>query len=459
MKNLPIPRIVSKLLKVSFLFLVATSVLSSSAQAGLKLYWNLNENTGTSAGDSSGNSNVGTFPLPPYNGSAPIIWGPGIEGSGALVRGYPYAYNGITASNSSNQIFTSGNGAFALAMAILPTAGPTSTTMYPLATTGLAGPQVHGFRLGVDYTYNYFTSDHWEARLKFWSTEGGGTVSLLSSTLLVKYAWSQIAVIYDGATAKSSINGTLVGQQTGTITNGTETFKVGGGFNSRIFDGTIDEVRVWQGAVNPGEIFQLPRLYWNLNENTGTTAGDSSGNGNIGTFPLPPYNGAQPIIWGPGWEGSGALVRGYPYAYNGITAPNSSNQIFTSGNGSFSMAMWISPSANPFSNTLYPLATNELTSTRGFRLGVDYTINPSYQWERRLKFWSTDSGGTVSLLSSTQLTQYEWSQIAVTYDGTTAKMYINGLLDSQQNGTITNGTETFKVGGGFNSRIFDRSEE
>src|SRR4030095_12363789 len=110
MKNLPIPRIVSKLLKVSFLFLVATSVLSSSAQAGLKLYWNLNENTGTSAGDSSGNSNVGTFPLPPYNGSAPIILGPGIEGSGALVRGYPYAYNGITASNSSHQIFTSGQG-------------------------------------------------------------------------------------------------------------------------------------------------------------------------------------------------------------------------------------------------------------------------------------------------------------------------------------------------------------
>src|SRR4030095_12363790 len=138
-------------------------------------------------------------------------------------------------------------GACALAMAILPPAGPTSNTMYPLATNGLAGPQVHGFRLGVDYTYNYFTSDHWEARLKFWSTEGGGTVSLLSSTLLVKYAWSQIAVIYDGATAKMYINGTLVGQQTGTITNGTETFKVGGGFNSRIFDGTIDEVRVWQG--------------------------------------------------------------------------------------------------------------------------------------------------------------------------------------------------------------------
>jgi Concanavalin A-like lectin/glucanases superfamily len=455
--KLPISRILCKLLKISALLLLATSTLPSLAQAPLKLHWNLNENTGTVAGDSSGQTpaNNGTFP-PPVPGGSPIVWGPGYQGSGAYARGVPYTSNGITASNASYQIFSQGSGAFTLAMWIKPPTGPPSwsPTVYPLATNK-AGTQ--GFRLGVDYTYNYNVSDHWEARLKFWSTESGGTVSLLSSTLLTKDAWNQIAVTYDGTTAKMYINAALVGQANGTITNGTETFKVGGGFTPGVFNGTIDEVRVWQGTPDPSEIFRPPKLYWRLNEIMGTEASDSSGNGNVGTFPLPPYSGGvEPVIWGTGLEGNGANFVGSIYPYDGITAPNNANQIFSQGNGAFTLAMWISPASNVPLGTVNPLATNEFASTRGFRLGLYYwyTSSPSYQLLRHLKFWSTDSGGTVSLLSSTSLPVDAWSHIAVTYDGTTAKMYINGMLDGQQNGTITSGTETFKVGGGFNTRTF-----
>src|SRR4030095_4690974 len=300
--KLPISRILCKLLKISALLLLATSTLPSFAQAPLKLHWNLNENTGTVAGDSSGQipANNGTFP-PPVPGGSPIVWGPGYQGSGAYARGYSYTSNGITASNNTNQIFSSGNEAFSLAMWILPSSGPPlwSPTVYPLATNALAG-YGHGFRLGVEYTYDYVVG--WQARLKFWSTESGGTVYLLSSTLLTKSAWNQISVTYDGTTAKMYINAALVGQANGTITNGTETFKVGGGFTPGVFYGTIDEGRVWQCTPDPSEIFRLPKLYWTLNENTGTEASDSSGNGNVGTFPLPPYSGGvAPVICGTGF--------------------------------------------------------------------------------------------------------------------------------------------------------------
>ena len=59
---------------------------------------------------------------------------------------------------------------------------------------------------------------------------------------------------------------------------------------ARDFDGTVDDVRIYNRPLEAREVRSLyawgpgPVGYWNLDENTGGTANDTSGNGLTGTF-------------------------------------------------------------------------------------------------------------------------------------------------------------------------------
>jgi len=56
------------------------------------------------------------------------------------------------------------------------------------------------------------------------------------------------------------------------------------------YDGKVDELRIYNRSLSPTEVSQLynwapgPVVHWKFDENTGTTMGDSSGNGNDGAF-------------------------------------------------------------------------------------------------------------------------------------------------------------------------------
>src|SRR3989344_2377394 len=59
------------------------------------------------------------------------------------------------------------------------------------------------------------------------------------------------------------------------------------------FNGRIDEARIYNRALSPAEVSSLynwapgPIAHWKIDENTGTTVNDHSGNGNQITFPTP----------------------------------------------------------------------------------------------------------------------------------------------------------------------------
>ena len=140
---------------------------------------------------------------------------------------------------------------------------------------------------------------------------------ILSSFGLVRNEWSHIAIVRDFTRRKLSwyIDGTAAGEEiiptTKTAaTAGTENVFLGKGYADN-FNGSIDEVRVWNRARSADEIKEdrhhrlvgrEPGLvgYWRFDENTGTTVYDQTDSANNGT------------ISGATWEKSDALIGNHP---------------------------------------------------------------------------------------------------------------------------------------------------
>lgn len=133
-------------------------------------------------------------------------------------------------------------------------------------------------------------------QLQFVIETGVGQQKLNSPTVLTTGTWYHVAATYDGASMKIYINGVLDASQptTGAIV-ANDVFNFGRNYaDSRILDGAIDEVRVWTRVLPATEILAnrcqvgatrtgLQGL-WRLDEGTGTTAVDQSGNSNTATL-------------------------------------------------------------------------------------------------------------------------------------------------------------------------------
>ena len=138
-----------------------------------------------------------------------------------------------------------------------------------------------------------------------------------SAPLMSTNTWYHVAGSYDGTTLRVFINGEQVATTPffGTLGVGNYDVRIGqisyapGG--NRYFDGQIDEVRIWSQAlpastlrtwmckkINPSHPnYANLGAYWNLDEDTGTTIADSSGNMNSGV-----------LTNGPLWQTSGAHI-------------------------------------------------------------------------------------------------------------------------------------------------------
>ena len=106
-------------------------------------------------------------------------------------------------------------------------------------------------------------------------------------------AWHHVSGSYDGTTVRVSYDGTIESSSVGTNkgpVDGSTKLQVGrtldGGGGKNWLSGKIDEVRIsnmarYTAAFTPAQSFTVDgntKGYWKFNENTGTTAADSSGN-------------------------------------------------------------------------------------------------------------------------------------------------------------------------------------
>ncbi len=136
---------------------------------------------------------------------------------------------------------------------------------------------------------------------------GSNQFRLNGSTNLQTGRWYHIAAVYDGSNMTMYLDGQqeATTSRTGTI-SGSGTFNIGYNYAlSRIIDGEIDEVSVWKAALSQSTIqnwmcqsikpshpdYGNLEAYYPLDETSGTTTTDESGNGHTGTLiGSPPRN-------------------------------------------------------------------------------------------------------------------------------------------------------------------------
>jgi hypothetical protein len=299
------------------------------------------------------------------------------------------------------------------------------------------------------------------------STFGG---ALFGTGALTTNTWTHLAGTYDGITVRLYVNGVQVSSraQTGPIAVSANPLQIGGdSVYGQYFQGSIDEVRVYNRALSAAEI-QVDRntpittstptptptstptatptptasptatptstptptatpsvglmAAYSFNEGSGTIVRDASGNGNNGT----PQGGAS-------WTASGRF--GNAISFNGTNAyvnvPSSTSLQLTSA---MTLEAWINPSliSGVWCDVIYKGTDNyylEADSTNG---------KPATR---------ATTGG--ALFGTGALTTNTWTHLAGTYDGTTLRLYVNGMQVSSraQTGPITVSTNPLQIGG------------
>ncbi len=156
--------------------------------------------------------------------------------------------------------------------------------------------------------------------------------------------------------------------------------------------------------------------YWSFNEGTSTIAHDFSGHGNTGYL-----GGSTPPQWVAGKLGNALNFDGsssYIFVYN------TGNAVMPTSNSPFTIALWLKPTSLSCAHTC-SIMNNETYNVSGFRFAVGSAGAP-YPFQ----FWTSESGGTISLLSDVTPAVNTWYHVAISYNGTTATMYVNGAAQS-----------------------------
>jgi len=273
------------------------------------------------------------------------------------------------------------------------------------------------------------------------------TNSVHGNTVLQSGVWYHVAVTSDGSSWKLYVNGvaeTLTTQlgngNTGkwfgnTSAAAPDKTYIGAawfnGFDQGFFNGVIDEVRIYDRALPASEIANLTGLvgYWKFNENTGTIAVDSSGNGNTGTL----ISGAT---WNVGQSGAAVNLDGVD-DYVQVGAQSS----------------LVMTSAASFTAWIYPTGAGSHATVGGTILVKEgeYVIarfpNGTIQWgfANSNPGWQFIDTGYVAPLN-------QWTHLAVTYDNGTIKTYANGILVHSYGGSGSIGDQItaqndFRIGG------------
>lgn len=279
----------------------ASTVIASDQRSnlanGLVGYWKMDESSGN-ATDSSGNNSTLT-------NTNTATFTAGKFGNAGSFASASNQYFSVT----DNATLSTGDIDFTVTAWVyldsIPTAG-----QYPV----IAGKK----NVANNAEYVLFSNGDQSGKFYIQVFYGGGSTSnALKATTFGNPStgtWYFIAASHDSVNNKLSISvnaGTPdVMTTTGAISDGTSNFIIGGDTGSAgAWNGRIDETRVYKRVLSPAEVSQLynfapgPRVFLKMDENTGTSSQDSSGNGRTGTI-----NGNP--LWAPGKYGAGIKMDG-----------------------------------------------------------------------------------------------------------------------------------------------------
>jgi len=373
-----------------------------SCKSNLAAYWKFDEGSGMTVSDSSGNGN--TIIFTDLNN---VSWTNGRLG------------NAINFSSS-------------LPESCVQSGTDVKATMNPSLTSILSGPFTYSTWVNTGSSYprtilhinSQYSSPGCCSGLWFRKEGNEMDVSLANSSNLENHltasytfyqnTWYYITYVLNSTAQTIYVNGDLINSA-----NVYGTFGTASGFHVGIYDpsctdsfqgGTIDEVQIWNRSLSADEIKELYRngtvaAIWHFDEGSGTTAYDSSGNGNSGT-----------LINGPAWV---AGKSGSALQFDGTNKYVNISKIVLPSNNVWTAELWFK------------------TSTSGTLLSeqdVPYSSSPS-SWDPFLyvetngKLHGGICCGIPSLESSVAVNDNNWHHAVFVINSTTyQKLYLDGQL-------------------------------
>lgn len=280
----------------------------------------------------------------------------------------------------------------------------------------------------------------------FYTTTDNVLHVLQGTTAIPLNVFSHISGTFDGTTAKIYVNGVLENSQavSGTIRSSTTPTIIGNadtacrgiGGNSAGFNGIIDEPSIYNRAITQDEVTSIfnagiaGKLKQNATINSSSLVSLWQGEGNANDT-----RGAN----------NGTLLSGTTFAagkigqalsFDGVDdAVSTSANAFNSGVGTISVEAWVNPSSHGtdssgiFGNTIISNADGD-----GFALRLR---NGVIQADLRL------TSGNVLQTFGSALPLNQFSHVAITYDGTNVRAFLNGVQTGSNvpaTGTIRNTT-------------------
>lgn len=361
-------------------------------------YWKLDE-AATPSIDSSGNGNSGTWV------SSPTV------SAGKFGNALTF--------NSSNNYVNIGDVSTLEGLNSITISAWVNLTSNKSYNTIFSKEQIYKLRVQSTGTIQFLTGENW-----------GGSI-LTTSTTLSTGTWYHIVAVYDGSVKKIYINGVQdpnTISTSGSISSNSYRVYIGAWDYSDyydVFNGKIDEVRLYSRSLNPQEAIDLyswapgPVGYWNFEEGQGSVAYDRSGNGNTGT-----WQGSN-THWITGKYGKGGQCT---FDTDFISMGNSST-IVLNGQGQLSLGCWVKTSDSG-DRQICGTISDDFIDGYGFFLRTDGKAG-------LILSTGTYTGGYTDLASTTSINDNKWHYLAGTYDGATIRLYVDGIQEDSVSATGT----------------------
>jgi hypothetical protein len=424
-----------------FILLVAVILLSNQSlfsqvpsyvpSNGLVGFWPFSGN----ANDSSVNGNVGTV-----NGATLTTDRNGVANSA-------YSFNGSSSyiSVPNNATFNFQN-KFTFSYWINPNSLSVNELSVILSKQVNYGPDQNGFNSSVEVgSYSNF-------RVQNGTSNPAFSLSTPNNSILINN-WYHVVHVWTGTQGYIYINGLLVSQGTTTATVGNTTAELLIGKpnwsagNVKVFNGKIDDVGIWNRALTAQEISSI---YY---QTTSTTC-------------LPDYVPTNGLVgyWPFCGNANDAFTNGYNGTVNGASLTTDRNGVansaysFDGTNDFISLASYSLFSGNSSRSISFWIQTNQTQN------GIPVSIgNASFNNCFNVRY-GAGAQGIVGVMgfttdfyptTGTSIINNSWRNVVVTFDGTSLKIYIDGVLDNSANKSFnTTGTNNFigksnQVGGEF----------
>jgi len=283
----------------------------------------------------------------------------------------------------------------------------------------------------------------------------GGNEGVTSTNAAPLNTWTHVCMTQNGSTKENIIYLNAVNNGSFTRTKDVATsvdLRIGGitsGATNRHFPGTIDEVRVYSTTLTPDQVKRdynrgvaavlgagqdasrgaPPVGWWKMDEGSGFSAFDSSGNNNTATMSATMTS----TDWVPGKVGKGVDFDGTDDVIRVSANPTINNLAVKT------IEAWVYP-RTAGENSLGRILQKNYVSSGGFCASIDSN--------NKLIFQQIFSGsGATWKTNNNTLPLNRWTHIAITYDRTSTSndpvMYIDGIPQTvfetvAPSGTITN---------------------